>query len=110
MLWHLLRMSRWEPPGLADNGRRAVLYRAAIQQVEELQSAAEAVGPASSRLPLYYALNQAGRAVLSARQPRDEIVFATKEDHGLAVSHGSIAPDLFSAVVRPARSDASNCQ
>ena len=49
MLWHILRMSRSRPPGLAgEDERRANLYRASIQQFEELLSAAASIGPAAA--------------------------------------------------------------
>lgn len=67
MVWYFLRMSRWKPPGLAAEGERADLYRAALQQFEDLMVASAASGPAGSPLPLYYAISQAGRAVLAAR-------------------------------------------
>ena len=55
------------PPGRAasDSERRGV-FSAAIGQFDELLDAAKAVGPASRPLPLYYALNQAGRAIAAA--------------------------------------------
>lgn len=62
-----LRATRAAPPGraAADGDRRAV-YNAALQQFEELLAAARAVGPASRPLPLFYALSQAGRAIVAA--------------------------------------------
>jgi len=62
-----IRWTRSEPPGKAanDEGRRA-LYCASLQQFEELLTAAEAAGHASRPLPLFYALSQAGRAIVAA--------------------------------------------
>ena len=62
-----LRATRATPPGHAciDADRRAI-YDAALQQFEELLAAARAVGPASRPLPLFYALSQAGRAIVAA--------------------------------------------
>jgi hypothetical protein len=64
-----IRALRATPPGRAssDQDRRRV-FTAALGQFDELLTAAENVGPASRPLPLYYALNQAGRAIAAAYQ------------------------------------------
>jgi hypothetical protein len=49
-----------------QNVDRRAIYVAALQQFEELLSAARRTGPASSPLPLFYALSQAGRAIVAA--------------------------------------------
>ena len=112
MLWHLLRMSRSRPPGLAGmDNRRADLYRASLQQFEELLSAAASIGPAGSPLPLYYALNQAGRAVLAACEADDSKVFvATNEHHGLTLARASVGRDLLDALSQPVRPDIGHFQ
>ena len=79
--WYRLRASRAQPPGLAaDDKARASTYRAALQQAEELMRAAGAVGPASRPLPLYYAISQAGRAVVAARGTDGQL---DAPEHGL---------------------------
>lgn len=62
-----LRATRAVPPGLAsgDPGRRAT-YGAALQQFDDLMSAAGTVGPVTRPLPLYYAVLQAGKAITAA--------------------------------------------
>ncbi len=61
-------MTRSGPVGLAQSDpARASEYRAALQQFEELIRAAESTGPASRPLPLFYALTQAGRAIVAVR-------------------------------------------
>ena len=61
---------RADPPGLArGGGRRTRVFGAAIQQFSELLAAANAAGPASSPILLFYALSQAGRAVAASHQP-----------------------------------------
>ena len=62
-----LRATRASPPGLAssDPDRRAT-YAAALQQFDDLIGAAGAIGPVSRPLPLYYAVHQAGKAVVAA--------------------------------------------
>ena len=111
MLWHLLRMSRSRPPGLGENDdRRGDLYRASLQQFEELLNAAASIGPAASPLPLYYALNQAGRAILAVRETDDTKVFARNEHHGLTLARESVGDDLLGAAVQPVRADAGHYQ
>jgi hypothetical protein len=62
-----LRWTRSSPPGRAgEEAVRASVYVAALQQFEELLSAARHTGPASCPLPLFYALSQAGRAIVAA--------------------------------------------
>jgi hypothetical protein len=63
---------RANPPGRAGTGRRRAALGAALQQFDELLSAASAVGPASAPLPLFYALSQAGRAIAAARLADNE--------------------------------------
>jgi hypothetical protein len=67
-----IRAMRAMPPARAasDSERRGV-FSAAMGQFDELLDAASAVGPASRPLPLYYALNQAGRAIAAALLPPD---------------------------------------
>lgn len=67
-----IRALRAQPPGHAahDPERRRV-FAAALGQFDELLTASAAVGPATRPLPLYYALNQAGRAIAAAKQAAD---------------------------------------
>lgn len=68
--------------------------------------AAASIGPAASPLPLYYAVSQAGRAILAVRERDNEVVFAPKEHHGLTVLRDSVPQDdLMAALVRPMRQD-----
>jgi len=62
--WSILRGLRAEPPGRAatDGARRAV-FAAALEQAEQFLTAAGAVGYATKPVQLFYALNQAGRAI-----------------------------------------------
>jgi hypothetical protein len=59
------------------------VFAASLGQFDELLTAAGVVGPASAPLPLYYALNQAGRAVAAAHQP-DPARWRPRH-HGLSV-------------------------
>ena len=65
--WDWLRLSRSDPPGLAgDDEERARLYRAALQQFEDLMRAAGSTGVSARPLPLFYALSQASQAIIAA--------------------------------------------
>jgi hypothetical protein len=61
--WDQLRLTRSRPPGDAAEGDGASLYRAAMQQSEDLALAAESTGRAARPLPLFYALSQAGQVI-----------------------------------------------
>ena len=84
-----LRASRATPPGLAaTDPERRVLYSAALEQFEQLLKAAQVVGPAARPLPLFYALSQAGRAIVAARGEEAQV-----SGHGLAEVRTAPAPD-----------------
>lgn len=56
------------PPGAAGgHSERTAVFQSALEQAEQLAKAATDVGYAARPLLLYYALNQAGRAVAAAR-------------------------------------------
>ena len=75
-----LRATRAAPQEkLPKMSSAALIYNAALQQFEELLDAARAVGPASRPIPLYYALNQASRAIVAARGDVTSI-----DGHGLS--------------------------
>ena len=59
------------------------MFSAALGQFDELLTAAASVGPASRPLPLYYALNQAGRAIVAALQQPERPWRPTL--HGLSI-------------------------
>lgn len=65
--WRDIRALRATPPGLAREGERKQVFAAALQQAEELHTAAAGSGYASRSLPLFYALSQGGRAIAAAR-------------------------------------------
>ncbi len=81
------------PRAAADEMRRRV-FSAALGQFDELLTAAAAVGPASRPLPLYYALNQAGRAIAASRQlaDREWRPSARRSGNPPAWSHARCAP------------------
>ncbi len=95
-IWDWLRHSRAGPYGLAgrdsDAGR---LYRAALEQFEQLMRAAGTAGPPARPLPLFYALSQAARAIVAARGGGDH------RTHGLTAETPPAA--LLNTLVRPAK-------
>ena len=106
-----IRALRADPPGLAKDGRRRKTFGAALEQFQQLHGAARGEGIASAPIPLFYALTQAGRAILAAHAPQPWEV----RGHGLKISAQgtdvgltAIKPDgdgLFQAV-----SDATGSQ
>jgi hypothetical protein len=94
-----LRWTRSDPPGLAsDDAERRSIYVAALQQFEELLGAARQAGPATKALPLFYALSQAGRAIVAAHGE-----FPRTFGHGLGevpATDGSDVPLLHREVKR----------
>jgi len=94
--WSLLaiRATRAEPPGQAAKGARRELYGAALQQFDELIEASRNAGHASRPLPLFYALSQAGRAVVAAHGSSGRV-----SSHGLAEDRGAQGPDVLRRAV-----------
>lgn len=84
-----LRATRAAPPLRAgEDEYRRVLYGAALEQFEQLLIAAEAVGPAARPLPLFYAMSQAGRAIVAARGEAPDV-----RGHGLSEAPLAPPPD-----------------
>lgn len=105
-----IRWTRSEPPGMAgSDAKRRAIYCASLQQFEELLTAAAAAGHASRPLPLYYALSQAGRALVAAygQEPTcaGHGLTQAKDDAAQPLLHRRIKRkitqrDTFSAVAR----------
>lgn len=94
-MWDWLRQTRSNPPGTASTDPDAAeLYRASLEQFEQLMRVAAEAGPASRPLPLFYALSQAGRAVAAARGGHDH------QHHGLTLDR-EIPADPLEALVKP---------
>ncbi len=93
-IWYHLRASRAQPPGLcAADERRRHIYVAALEQFEELMTASDRVQAASRPLTIYYALAQAGKAIVAAHLPDDP-----PRRHGLTLPDPST--DLMSTVLK----------
>ena len=64
VIWRHLRGLRHNPPGFANApGARRSVFGAALEQSEQLLTAARSVGFASRPILLFYGLSQAGRAI-----------------------------------------------
>lgn len=82
MTWDDLRATRATRPGFAhDSGRRANIYGAALEQAEQLFTAAEGVGVATSPILLFYGTAQLGRAIVAA-SPEVPNAESRVEGHG----------------------------
>jgi hypothetical protein len=104
VFWDWLRLTRSDPPGAAKSDPvAAATYRAALEQFEELLDAAASVGYPARPLPLFYALSQAGRAIVAARGGVDHQV------HGLTLDR-NIPTDLLEATVDPQNQSKSTGQ
>lgn len=64
--WQMLRSLRHSPPGRAARGPRKARFDAALEQSEQLFTAAGGVGPETRPLLVFYGLSQAGRAIAAA--------------------------------------------
>ncbi|WP_436525320.1 YaaC family protein [Actinoplanes sp. HUAS TT8] len=81
--WRDIRALRAQPTGLAAADLdRAALFKAALRQAEDLAVAASASDYATSPLTLFYAVEQAGQAIIQARKPS---ISETVSSHGLTL-------------------------
>ncbi len=66
-VWRQIRALRSRPPGRAGKGeQRRRVFGSALEQAEQLLTAAEAAGYASRPILLFYGLSQAGRAIAAS--------------------------------------------
>ena len=90
-VWRHIRAFRSRPPGHADHDKRRSVFSAALEQAEQLFSAAETVGYAARPILLFYGLSQAGRAVAAASRHAGENNFRLS-GHGIKVSNLKVQP------------------
>jgi hypothetical protein len=76
-----IRALRSDPPGMAGDGKRGKTFGAGLEQFEQLLRAGRESPPASAPILLFYALAQAGRAILAAHAPQPWEVHG----HGLSI-------------------------
>lgn len=65
-IWQELRVLRSQKVGAAKSGDRRATFDAALEQAEQLFSAAGRVGTATQPILLFYGLSQMGRAIAAA--------------------------------------------
>jgi YaaC-like protein len=61
-----LRALRYDAPGYAKRGARRTTFQSALEQCEQFLAAAREAGYATRPVQLFYALSQAGRAIVAA--------------------------------------------
>lgn len=84
----------------SGEGPRRDTYAAALQQFDDLMTAATVIGPVSRPLPLYYAVLQAGKAIAAAWTPGDGWPVG---GHGLMEDDPVQWQDVLHFRVRPSR-------
>lgn len=90
-----IRALRAEPPGRAQNETRRKTFGAALEQFEQLLGVAPRGGAASSPILLFYALRQAGVAIMAAHAEGDWKVHG----HGLSVRIES--DEIGGTIIKP---------
>lgn len=60
-----LRALRHAPPGHAKQGARRAMFQSSLEQCEQFLAAAGDTGYATRPVQLFYALSQAGRAIVA---------------------------------------------
>ena len=89
-----LRALRFDPPGYAKKGARRSTFQSALEQCEQFLTAAREAGYATRPVQLFYALSQAGRAVVTA-SPRIGNQEWQVHGHGLTAStSGALVSDV----------------
>ena len=88
--WRMLRELRGSPPGCAGRGERRETFGAALEQAEQLLTAAGQVGPQSRPLLVFYGLSQGARAIAAAST-------AAGQDEWRLTGHGIRAQGLETA-------------
>jgi hypothetical protein len=97
--WRHIRGLRHQPPGAArKRNQRRDVFCAALEQAEQLFTAAEAVSDAARPILLFYGLNQAGRAIAAASTDVDGNHYRLS-GHGIAVTNLDQRPPLHELIV-----------
>lgn len=101
--WQDIRALRAKQINLAaKDPDRGNTFAAALRQSEELAFSATAAGYATKALPLFYSLNQAGRAIAAARLSSQ--TWNQFRGHGVSVGPDAGLP-LLKTVIKPAKQD-----
>jgi len=95
-----LRALRHDPPGYAKQGARRRTFQSALEQCEQFLAAAGEAGYATRPVQLFYALSQAGRAIMAA-SPRIGNQAWSVRGHGLtANTNADVAADISVAAAK----------
>jgi hypothetical protein len=85
-----LRALRYDPPGHAKHGSRRTTFQSALEQCEQFLAAAREAGYATRPVQLFYALSQAGRAMVAA-SPRIGNQAWRVSGHGLTANTNAVS-------------------
>ena len=85
-----LRALRYDPPGQAKQGARRTTFQSALEQCEQFLAAARGAGYATRPVQLFYALSQAGCALVAA-SPRIGNQAWRVSGHGLTANTNAAA-------------------
>ena len=85
-----LRALRHAPPGYAGQGARRTMFQSSLEQCEQFLAAASDTGYATRPVQLFYALSQAGRAIVAA-SPRVGNQAWRVSGHGLTACTSPVA-------------------
>ncbi|WP_439659414.1 YaaC family protein [Lentzea sp. HUAS TT2] len=89
-----LRALRHDPPGYAKQGARRTTFQSALEQCEQFLAAATDTGYATRPVQLFFALSQAGRAIVAA-SPNISNQTWKISGHGLtANTNAAVAADV----------------
>jgi len=107
--WRTLRGMRAFPPGAASSGvhadKRATMFNAALEQAEQMFTAAATVGPQTRPLLLFYGLSQAGRAIAAAATRLPATKGGAQEwklkGHGISTDPSNAGSSLAEVMIRP---------
>ncbi len=107
--WRTLRGMRAFPPGAASSGEhcknRATTFNAALEQAEQMFTAAATVGPQTRPLLLFYGLSQAGRAIAAAATRLSAAKAGPQEwklrGHGITADSATANRSLADVMIRP---------
>lgn len=95
-----LRALRHEPPEYAKQGARRATFQSALEQCEQFLGAASETGYATQPVQLFYALSQAGRAIVAA-SPRVGNQSWKVSGHGwTANTNAAVAADVIVTATR----------
>lgn len=90
--WRQLRESRANPRGLAKGHKhRSALYNAALEQSQQLFSAAASLDYAVRPIALFYGLSQGARALYAAHSVGD---YHMQSGHGIKVTNMNTHPQI----------------